>query len=65
MSKDPQDPQDVQATRARQGERRRSSSTSPPGGKTHEATKPPGRGEVDPQAVERGWTALDQAAGGH
>jgi len=44
---------------------RRASSTSPPGGRTDKATKPPGKGELDPKAVEKGWAALDLAAGGH
>ena len=39
--------------------------TSPPGGKTHEATTPPGQGDVDEEAVERGQERLDQAEGGH
>jgi hypothetical protein len=41
------------------------STTSPPGGKTWEATKPPGQGELDREATEKGWQALDRAAGGH
>ena len=39
--------------------------TSPPGGKTHEATTPPGQGDLDEEAVERGKERLDQAEGGH
>jgi hypothetical protein len=49
----------------KQPQPRRASSTSPPGGRTDKATKPPGQGEVDRQAVEKGWRALDLAAGGH
>jgi hypothetical protein len=45
--------------------RRPSSSTSPPGGRIDRATKPPTRGNADRKAVERGWAALDLAAGGH
>lgn len=45
--------------------RRRPSSTSPPGGKTHEATKPPGRGDLDREAVEKSREGLDRAAGAH
>jgi hypothetical protein len=43
----------------------RPSSTSPPDGRTDKATKPPGQGEIDRKAVEKGWAALDLAAGGH
>lgn len=43
----------------------RASSTSPPDGRTDKATKPPGQGEVDREAVEKGWEALDRAGGGH
>jgi len=38
--------------------------TSPPGGKTHEATTPPGQGELDEEAAEKAREALDRAAGG-
>jgi hypothetical protein len=44
---------------------RRPSSTSPLDGRTDKATKPPGQGEIDRKAVEKGWAALDLAAGGH
>ena len=43
----------------------RPSSTSPLDGRTDKATKPPGQGELDKEAVEKGWQALDRAAGGH
>jgi len=43
----------------------RPSSTSPPGGRTDKATKPPGQGDLDKEAVDKGWDALDRAAGGH
>lgn len=43
----------------------RPSTTSPPGGKTWEATRPPGQGEVDEEATAKGWEALDRAGGGH
>lgn len=43
----------------------RPSSTSPLEGKTHEATKPPGQGELDRDAAEKSREALDRAAGGH
>ena len=39
--------------------------TSPPDGKTHEATTPPGQGETDDEAVRKGEEALDRAGGGH
>ena len=32
---------------------------------THEATTPPGNGEADEEAVEKGEDKLDQAGGGH
>lgn len=38
--------------------------TSPPEG-TEDATTPPGSGEVDDEAVERGKDQLDQAGGAH
>lgn len=38
--------------------------TSPPE-ETHEATTPPGSGDEDEEAVERGEDQLDQAGGGH
>ena len=46
-------------------DRQESDVTSPPGGKTHEATTPPGNGELDEEAVERGQDRLEQAGGGH
>ena len=46
-------------------ERRRPSSTSPLDGRTDKATKPPGQGELDKEAIEKGWEALDRAGGGH
>ncbi|HEU0019440.1 MAG TPA: hypothetical protein VFQ14_04030 [Thermoleophilaceae bacterium] len=46
-------------------EQRRPSSTSPLDGRTDKATQPPGKGELDREAVEKGWEALDRAAGGH
>lgn len=44
---------------------RRPSSTSPPDGRTDKATRPPATGRVNREAVEKGWAALDLAAGGH
>lgn len=41
------------------------SSTSPPDGRIDKATKPPCQGEVDREAVAKGWEALDRAAGAH
>jgi hypothetical protein len=41
------------------------SSTSPPGGKTHEATTPPGQGDRDEDATREAEDKLDQAGGGH
>ena len=40
-------------------------STTSPEDPTHEATTPPGNGEADEEAVERGEDKLDQAGGGH
>lgn len=41
------------------------SSTSPPDGKTHEATTPPGQGDRDDDAARNSEEKLDQAGGGH
>jgi hypothetical protein len=46
-------------------EAERKSITSPPGGKTHEATTPPGQGERDERASQEAEDKLDQAAGGY
>ncbi|HYJ00478.1 MAG TPA: hypothetical protein VEX36_12485 [Thermoleophilaceae bacterium] len=43
----------------------RPSSTSPLEGKTHEATKPPGQGDLDRDAEEKSREGLDRAGGGH
>ncbi len=43
----------------------RPSITSPPGGKTHEATTPPGQGDLDEDAVGKSREGLEQAGGGH
>jgi len=42
----------------------RPSSTSPLGGRTHEATKPPSKGDLDPRALEQSQAGLELAAGG-
>lgn len=42
----------------------RQSATSPPGGKTHEATTPPGQGERDEEAIKKAEDELERAAGG-
>jgi len=39
--------------------------TRPPGGKTHEATTPPGQGDLDQDAAEKSKEGLDRAGGGH
>ena len=39
--------------------------TAPPGGKTHEATTPPGQGDRDEDATREAGDKLDQAGGGH
>jgi len=46
-------------------EKRPRSTTSPPGGKTWEATKPPGQGDLDQEAVEKSREGLERAGGGH
>ena len=51
--------------RDKKSKQRKGSSTSPPDGRTDKATKPPGSGPVNREAVEKGWAALDLAAGGH
>ncbi len=56
---DEQQSDDTQADEAGQ------SSTSPPGGKTHEATTPPGQGDRDEDAIRTSEEKLDQAGGGH
>ena len=38
--------------------------TSPPEGKTHEATTPPGNPDADERAVEEAKEHLEQAGGG-
>ena len=43
----------------------RPSTTSPHGGKTREATTPPGQGDLDEEAAEKSRENLDQAGGGH
>ena len=43
----------------------RASTTSPPGGKTHEATTPPGQGDLDEDAAGKSREGLDRAGGGH
>ena len=47
------------------GEGEKKDITAPPGGKTHEATTPPGQGERDEDAIREGEEKLDQAGGGH
>lgn len=43
----------------------RPDTTSPPGGKTHEATTPPGQGDLDEEAATKSREGLDRAGGGH
>jgi hypothetical protein len=38
--------------------------TSPPGGKTHEATTPPGQGDLDKEALKKGQERWAQVEGG-
>jgi hypothetical protein len=51
--------------RRKQPDERRPSSTSPIDGRTDKATKPPGQGNLDREAVKKAQEALDLAAGGH
>jgi hypothetical protein len=48
-----------------ESEERRDEDITGPEEPTHEATTPPGNGEADEEAVERGEDRLDQAGGGH
>ncbi len=59
------EPHDKQAEDRNKAAEDRGSTTSPPGGKTHEATTPPGQGDRDEDAVRKGEDRLEQAAGGH
>jgi hypothetical protein len=43
----------------------RHAGTSPPSGKTHEATTPPGQGVRDEEAIRVAEEKLSQAGGGH
>ena len=47
------------------GGEERPSITSPPGGTTHEATTPPGQGDLDEEAAGKSREGLDRAGGGH
>lgn len=49
----------------RPDDERAKETTSPPGGKTHEATTPPGQGELDEEALDEARERLEQAGGGH
>ena len=46
-------------------ETERDDQTTSPSEPTHEATTPPGNGDVDQEAQEKGQDQLDQAGGGH
>ncbi len=39
--------------------------TSPPAEGPHEASSPPGSGDTDDEALEKGEEGLEQAGGGH
>ena len=39
--------------------------TSPPEGTNNQSTTPPGNGEVDQDALDKGRENLEQAGGGH
>ncbi len=58
MTDEEQQPEDDQGDE-------RPSITSPPGGKTHEATTPPGQGDLDEEAAGKSREGLDRAGGGH
>ena len=57
--------EEKQQTEDDAGEEDRPSLTSPPGGKTHEATTPPGQGDLDEDAAGKSREGLDRAGGGH
>ncbi|GAC1489526.1 MAG: hypothetical protein NVS1B9_10460 [Solirubrobacteraceae bacterium] len=48
-----------------QSEKKPSTNTSPPDGKTHEATTPPGSGDTDQQAVRIAQENIEKAGAGH
>lgn len=56
---------DEQQSKDTEADHEARSSTSPPGGKTHEATTPPGQGDRDEEATRNSEEKLDQAGGGH
>ncbi len=56
---------DEQQSKDPQADDEARSITSPPGGKTHEATTPPGQGERDEDAIRAAEDKLDQAGAGH
>lgn len=56
---------DTKQAQSKQPAQRKASSTSPPAGRTDKATKPPGTGVANREAIEKGWAALDLAAGAH
>jgi hypothetical protein len=56
---------DTKQAQSKQPAPRKPGSTSPPDGRTDKATKPPGTGVANREAIEKGWAALDLAAGAH
>ena len=46
-------------------ETERDDQTTSPADPTHEATTPPGQGDLDEEAQEKAGEQLDQAGGGH
>jgi hypothetical protein len=60
-----QETEQTQTEKDRQAATDRPSSTSPLGGRTHEATSPPGQGDLDKDAADKSRDSLEQAGGGH
>jgi hypothetical protein len=60
-----QETEQTQTEKQREAATDRPSSTSPLGGRTHQATSPPGQGDRDEQAMEKSREGLELAGGGH
>jgi hypothetical protein len=60
-----QETEQTQTEKDRRAATDRPSSTSPLGGRTHEATSPPGQGDLDQEAADKSRDSLEQAGGGH
>jgi hypothetical protein len=60
-----QETEHTQTEKQREAATDRPSSTSPIGGRTHQATSPPGQGDLDQDAADKSRDALERAGGGH